>query len=76
MEEQIKLVEEQQTAADALWGYRDQHGKWTSGLVQRVAVIEQKQNMTLAMVILSLGRIAWPDIAKLLMATAQASGLH
>jgi hypothetical protein len=70
------LTVEQQTAADALWGYRDQHGKWTAGLTQRVAVIEQKQNITMMLVAASLGRLAWPDLLKLVMSTAQASGLH
>lgn len=70
------VVNEQQTAADALWGYRDKHGKWTAGLTQRVEAIEKKQNLSLVLIMLSFGRLAWPDVAKLLMSTAQAAGIH
>lgn len=76
MQEQTKLVSEQQTAADALWGYRDQHGKWTAGLSQRVAAIESKQNLSLALILLSLARLIGPDAANLLVSVAKANGLH
>jgi hypothetical protein len=61
-EDQIKLVEEQQTAGDALWGYKDNHGKWTPGLVQRVGAIEAKLNWSLALIGASLAKVISPDI--------------
>jgi hypothetical protein len=64
------------TAADALWGYRDQHGKWTAGLSQRVAAIENKQNLSLGLIALSLARLVGPDLANLLVSAAKASGFH
>jgi hypothetical protein len=56
------MEEQQQTAADALWGYKDSHGKFTDGLVQRVSSIENKQNWSLGLIALSLGKIASPDL--------------
>lgn len=70
-----KLEEADQTAADALWGYKDNHGKWTAGLVQRVATIETKQNWSLGLIILSLGKVSSPDImnvVKTMLVTATA----
>jgi hypothetical protein len=57
-----KLEEADQTAADALWGYRDNHGKFTDGLVQRVGSIETKQNISLGLIALSFGKTVGPDI--------------
>jgi hypothetical protein len=82
MEEQHR-----QTVEEALWGYKDQHGKWTPGLVQQFSCSEKvlsdfqkssdkKLNLTLGLVLLSFGRAAWPDIAKALVGFAQANGLH
>jgi hypothetical protein len=64
--DKTKLVIEQQTAADALWGYRDIHGKFTQGIVQRVAVIENKQNWSLGLIGLSLAKVVSPDVLNLL----------
>jgi hypothetical protein len=61
-EDKVKLVEAQQTAEDALWGYKDTHGKWTAGLVQRVGAIETKQNWSLALIMASLAKVISPDI--------------
>jgi hypothetical protein len=57
-----KLTEADQTATDALWGYKDNHGKWTNGLVQRVGNIETKQNISLGLIALSFGKTCLPDI--------------
>ncbi len=70
-----KLEEADQTAADALWGYVDTHGKWTAGLTQRVTAIETKQNWSLGLIILSLGKLSAPDIlnaVKTMLVTATA----
>jgi len=64
------------TAADALWGYRDQHGKWTAGLSQRVTAIESKQNLSLILIGISLARLLGPDVANVLVSVAKANGLH
>jgi hypothetical protein len=61
-QENLKLVTEQQTAADALWGYRDIHGAVTPGLVQRVGTIETKQNWSLGILALSFGKAVGPDV--------------
>ena len=60
----LKSEEVQQTASDALWGYKDTHGKWTDGLVQRVATIETKQNWSLALILASFCKVSLPDIFK------------
>jgi hypothetical protein len=60
--DRTKLIEADQTAADALWGYRDSHGQFTDGLVQRVRGIEIKQNISLGLVALSFGKTCLPDI--------------
>jgi hypothetical protein len=36
MEEQ-----QRQTVEEALWGYKDQHGKWTPGLVQQFSAFQE-----------------------------------
>jgi hypothetical protein len=76
MEAPKKLVEEQQTASDALWGYRDGHGKWTAGLTQRVTAIEAKQNLSIGLIAAALAKLIGPDMAALLVNAAKASGLH
>jgi hypothetical protein len=76
MDTPTKLVEEQQTAADALWGYRDGHGKWTAGLTQRVTAIEAKQNLSIGLIAAALAKLLGPDVASLLVNAAKASGLH
>ncbi len=68
--ENLKLVVAQQTAADAMWGYTDLHGKFTTGLVQRVAVIEQKQNWSLGLIFLSLAKVISPDVLTLIKTMA------
>jgi hypothetical protein len=83
--------DDRKTVEEALWGYRDQHGKWTPGLVQQFSAFQEcstrtlddfkkatatKLNMTIVLACLSLGRIAWPDVIKLVATAAQASGLH
>jgi hypothetical protein len=70
-----KLVEADQTASDALWGYKDSHGKWTDGLVQRVGEIEKKQNWSIGLILVGLGKTVSPDIIngmKTLLVTATA----
>ena len=64
------MEESQQTAADALWGYKDSHGKWTSGLVQRVSAIETKQNWSLGLILMSLGKVVSPDIVTFIKSMA------
>lgn len=72
-EEQVKLVERQQTAEAALWGYKDKHGKWTNGLVQRVGAIETKQNWSLALIMASLAKVISPDILQVVVQGLKAA---
>ncbi len=65
-----KAIIEAQTVEDAMWGYRDTHGKWTSGLVQRMTAVEGRINLLLGLVTLALGKSVWPDLVGLLVKTA------
>jgi len=66
-------VNASQTVEDALWGYKDIHGNWTAGLSQRVSAMEFKQNLSIGLLILSLGKLTWPDILSILAKTATAA---
>jgi hypothetical protein len=76
--DKTKLVAEQQTTADAMWGYIDSHGKWTAGIVQRVSVIETKQNWSLGLIFMSLAKVISPDVLTIIktFATTATAWFH
>lgn len=77
--EQTKSTISPQTVEDAMWGYVDCRGKYTTGVVQRLTAVEGRINLLLVLVGFALGRSAWPDIMKFLLSTvsiASASTGH